>query len=94
MISENAGRGNADLARRDLYFTVTTQEYKLMATLKGATLTCQDLYDLRDDPNELRNRIEDPTMHVTVDALLATLFAERRELLASRGAMLPVSVVA
>ena len=94
VISENAGRGNADLARRDLYFTVTTQEYKLMATLKGATLTCQDLYDLRDDPNELRNRIEDPTMHVTVDALLATLFAERRELLASRGAMLPVSVVA
>ena len=94
VISENAGRGNADVARRDLYFTVTTHDYKLMATLKTSDISCQELYNLRDDPDELHNLIDDPDMQDTVKSLLAALFAERRELLESRGAVMPTEAVA
>lgn len=86
VISENAGRGNADLDRRDLYFTVTTRDFKLMATLRGADLSCQELYDLRDDPQELNNRIDDSELQPAASTLIGYLFAERRDLLAARGA--------
>ena len=94
VISENAGRGNADVARRDLFFTVTTHDYKLMATLKASEISCQELYSLQDDPDELRNLIDEPDMQDTVKSLLAALFAERRELLESRGAAMPTEAVA
>lgn len=84
VISENAGRGNADLARRDLYFTVTTHDHKLMATLKGTEISCQELYDLRNDPLELQNQIDDPVNGNIIGALLDHLYTERAELIALR----------
>lgn len=86
VISENAGRGNADLKRRDLYFTITTSHHKLMATLKGAQVSCQELYDLKSDPQELRNIVDCPANKTTVHALLAILSEERGDLLSMRGA--------
>ena len=33
IIAENAGSGNADIMRRDLYFTVINKDYKMMTML-------------------------------------------------------------
>ena len=38
VISENAGTGNADLKRKDLFFAITTNEYKLMLVLNDKDL--------------------------------------------------------
>jgi arylsulfatase A-like enzyme len=89
VVSENAGRGNADIERRDLFFTITSRDHKLMVTLVGSEIGVNELYDLNVDPLELNNRIEDPAMCGAIDDLLATLFAERGDLLASRGVAAP-----
>lgn len=85
VISECAGAGNADLARRDLYFTVTTATHKLMAVLKGDGLSARELYDLADDPAELNNLVDDPEMCNTAESLLSVLYQERKDLFAARG---------
>ena len=86
VISENAGRGNADVTRRDLYFSVTSPTHKLMAILHGNQLELHELYDLKSDPKELKNILRNPNAAPIVDGLLQQLFDERKELLAMRGA--------
>ena len=34
IISENCGRGNCDLERKDLYFTVTSKKYKMFILMQ------------------------------------------------------------
>lgn len=85
VISENVGRGNADVQRRDLFFTVTTKRHKLMLVLKGSKFIFHELYDLEQDPLELENKIDDPALKGTISELVAELVAERKELLVSRG---------
>lgn len=86
VIAETAGSGNADLERRDLYFTVTTASHKLMTVLRGSRLEVLELYDLTEDPLELRNLADDPAHRPAIETLIGHLYQERGELLAWRGA--------
>ena len=85
VISESCGAGNADVFVRDLHFTVTGVQYKLMARLTGASLEVTKVFDLRRDPEELNNLSGQPGHETEVEALLAALFEQRRELLDLRG---------
>ena len=89
VVSENAGRGNADLVRRDLHFTVTGKDYKLMATLVGSTLVAKQLYDLKADPLELDDLLKRGPAPLAVDRMLRALVQERADLMAARGVELP-----
>ncbi len=84
VISENGGHGNADLKRRDLYFTITSRSHKLMAVLRGNSLHVEKLFDRVVDPRELRNIVDDPEQKPVVQNLLDHLFHERAELLGAR----------
>jgi len=84
VVSESCGHGNADLARRDIYFTVTTETHRMMTVLCGADLQVRKLYDRRIDPRELRNLAADPAMRSVIDEMIGHLHRERGELLALR----------
>lgn len=81
VISENAGRGNGDVVRKDLFFTVTTQTHKLMVLCQNGMVKPKRLYDLANDPKELFNIIEQPNTTDVVRTLLDHLSARRGELL-------------
>jgi arylsulfatase A-like enzyme len=85
VVSESCGSGNADVAVRDLHFTVTGARHKMMAKLSGARLELVQLFDLAKDPDELNdvaNRAESKTV---VDGLVSALLRERTRLFALRG---------
>ncbi|MCX7353315.1 MAG: sulfatase-like hydrolase/transferase [Alphaproteobacteria bacterium] len=86
VISENCGHGNADLARRDIFFTMTTPRHKMMAVLKGATLDVKQFYDRLADPREIRNIVADPDQRAIMDEMVKLLRAERAEIFALREA--------
>ena len=85
VITENAGRGNGDIKRKNLYFTVTSSKYKLMALLKKNNLFIKRFYDTKIDPLELNNCINDAKYKNNIIELLEYLFCERKEILKSRG---------
>lgn len=84
VITENAGRGNADLARKDLHFTVTTLGAKLMSRIRDKTLYVERLYLTDEDPTELNNVISEPGHADTIEPMLDHLFAARRTIFAMR----------
>ena len=86
VISENAGSGNADVQKRDLYFTITTPVYKLMTVLVGEKLRLIYLYDLQNDPDELDDLLAKDQHKEIVAPLIDVLLGERGELLEFRNA--------
>ena len=80
IISENCGRGNADLKRRDIYFTVTTEYYKMMTVLKDSKLHHEKLFSLKEDPFELNNLIYDNNYKSVISILKKYLSKERSEI--------------
>jgi len=82
---ETVGRGNADLDRRDLYFTVTSETHKLMAVLQGDRLIYKRFYDLDDDPRELVNLVNETDQREHLERLVDFLWEERQVLLVARG---------
>ncbi len=87
VISENCGGGNADIDRRDVYFTVTTKSYKMMVVLCSHRLKVEELYNLEKDPWEVCNLVGEERYTEVIQEMLAHLYAERGELLARRGAL-------
>jgi arylsulfatase A-like enzyme len=85
VISESAGSGNADLARRDLYFTVTTEQHRMMSVLKDSNLEIFGLYDCLTDPEEMQDVSQDAAQRPVIDALVGHLEQERGEILSMRG---------
>ena len=85
IISENCGRGNADLSRRDIYFTVTSDKFKMMAVLKNNSLLVEKLYNLIIDPKEEKNIINDKKHKSVLNYLRAYLIEERSEIFNMRG---------
>ena len=88
IITENAGSGNADVIRKDLYFTITTIKYKLMVCLLGKKLKINKLYNIQKDPYELNNlydsnkKLNESTI---IKSLLKKLFLERKDIFKLRG---------
>jgi len=87
VISESAGGGNADVARRDLYFTVTNLTHRLMTVLEGAELRLLHLYDLTRDPDEKNDLLAAGDCKALIDPLLEVLIRERAEIFEMRGAL-------
>ena len=87
VISESAGRGNADLNRKNLFFTITTLDHKLMVMLEGKTITINKFYDLRNDPYELKNLFDNKKniSNVLLKKLLKKLYSERKNIFKIRG---------
>lgn len=85
-VTECAGSGNADVAEKDLYFTVTGRRHKLMARLSGQALEVRRLYDLQTDPSELTDLSDRAESRDTVDELVAALHAERKPIFELRRA--------
>lgn len=91
VVSENAGSGNADIERRDLYFTVTTHDHKLMTRLTGDELQLLRLYDLKSDPDEVTDLLRLDGYDDVVQSLIAVLQRERGEIFELRGAAAAIS---
>ncbi|MBT6277737.1 MAG: sulfatase-like hydrolase/transferase, partial [Chromatiales bacterium] len=85
VITETAGRGNADVERRDLYFTVTTAQYRMMSVLKQAQLHVLHLFDRIADPEEANDLARREEQRASINTLIGHLFTERGALLAERG---------
>jgi arylsulfatase A-like enzyme len=89
VVSESCGSGNADVAIRDLHFTVTGVRHKMMARLCGSRLEVLRLFDLANDPDELADVAGRAESKPVVDQLVALLLRERAKLFAMRGVELP-----
>lgn len=85
VVSESCGSGNADVAVRDLHFTVTGARHKMMARLCGKRLELVQLFDLAQDPDELNDVANRPESKPVVDGLVTALMRERARLFALRG---------
>ncbi len=92
VITESAGSGNADLENRDLYFTVTTQLYRMMLVLIGSQLKILGLFDKRSDPDELLDLSKDPKHADVIIQLRSYLEKERADILAMRGYSQPEQI--
>lgn len=84
VISENCGGGNADIERRDIYFTVTTETHRMMAVLRGQELSVDRLFDRRQDPREVNNIVKDARHHAVISTMLDHLYRERADILTLR----------
>ena len=80
IISENCGHGNADLKRRDIYFTVTSSKFKMMTVLSGSNLKIDQLYDVEKDMKEINNLVDDGSYIKIINELKFFLYKERNEL--------------
>ena len=84
IISENCGRGNCDLERKDLYFTITSKKYKMFILIQKNKLKIKRLYDLMNDKNEVNNLIKIKKFKKEIQTLLVFFINERRNLLKKR----------
>ena len=85
IISESCGHGAADLARRDIHFTVTTKSHRMMAVLSWKKLSAVELYDIRADRKEMINLVSAPESLSVIADLFGHIHRERAELMALRG---------
>ena len=85
IISESAGSGNSDVVNKDLYFTVSTEKYRMMCVMEGSSIEVLKLYDRINDPKELENIVGNPESVNVVKGLIYYLETERREILETRG---------
>ena len=88
IISENAGSGNADIIRRNLYFTIINEDYKMMTILIKNKFKILKLFNIKKDPKELNNLYTDINKkkysNLTLK-LLGYIFSERKLILIKRG---------
>ena len=84
IISENADRGNCDLQNKNLYFTVTCQRYKGMFYIKKDKMIIDRLYNLIEDPLELKNIVNNSRLSKVLKNKLNYLFRKRADILNKR----------
>ncbi len=78
VITENCGRGNADILEKDIYFTITSGRFKLFALLQGLDLIATKLFSLEKDPQETKNLILDKNYQNVKLKLLKNIKTERK----------------
>ena len=84
VISENCGSGNADILRRDIYFTVTSTGYKMMSVIRKDKLYIEKLFNIKEDPKEINNLSNNKMYNTTIKKLTKYLFNERKEIFFKR----------
>ena len=85
VISENCGSGNADIKRRDIYFTISTKKFRLMATLNNKYLIIEKLFEKYRDPFEIDNVKTFPNYKNTINSLIKILYENRKEIFEIKG---------
>ena len=84
IITENCGRGNSDILKKDIFFTLTSLKYKLFCKIEGKVMLLKRLYSLESDARELKNIINSAPSKVLND-FLSHLYSKRKEILTIRG---------
>ena len=84
IISENCGRGNCDVERKDLYFTITSKKYKMFVLIQKNKIKIKRLYDLVKDIDEINNLINLKSLKKEIKTLLSFFINERKDLLKKR----------
>ena len=84
IISENADRGNCDLLNKDLFFTLTGSQFKMMFLVKQKRLLIERLYDLKSDPYEIKNLVFNDRFHKILKKNIDIFFIERKNILEKR----------
>ena len=88
VISENAGQGNADLKRKDLYFAITTNTHKLMLKLNDTGLNIIKFYNILVDPKETKNLNCDKYYNLNktiIKSIIKNIYKERKKIFEIRG---------
>ena len=83
-IVESVGRGNCDLVNRDIYFTITSQKYKIMFFLENKKLFPVMMFDKENDPYEHKNLLKFGVNKKIIDELANFLVIERKKFLLMR----------
>ena len=84
IITENTGRGNCDILNKNVYFTVTSKEFKSMFLIKNK-LFLERLYDLKNDFNETKNIAFNKDFSKVVKRKAEVLYKKRFEIFKKRG---------
>ena len=84
IITESCGRGNADIEKKDIFFTLTASKYKLFCKIEGKVMLLKRFYSLESDARELKNIINSAPSKVLND-FLSYLYNKRKEILTIRG---------
>tara|TARA_Y100001934_G_scaffold283344_1_gene402346 strand:+ start:78 stop:1703 length:1626 start_codon:yes stop_codon:yes gene_type:complete len=84
IISETAGRGNCDIDKKDLYFTVTSKTHKLFTALRDDRLEVISLINTVKDPDELEDIKDNPDNVPIINKLMDAIYTERNEILTRR----------
>ena len=85
IITENTGRGNCDILNKNVYFTVTSKEFKSMFLIKKNKLFIERLYDLKNDLNETKNIAFNKDFSKIVKRKAEVLYKKRFEIFKKRG---------
>ena len=85
VISENCGSGNADIKRRDVYFTISTKKFRLMVTLNKKKLIVEKLFDKYKDPFEIINIKTHQSYKNEINKLIKILYENRKKVFEIKG---------
>ncbi len=88
VIAESCGSGFADGLKADLFFTVVTEHYRMMTTLKGRTLFVKHLYSRKKDPKEIYDIVYIPENKGVIESLINFLYTSRKDVLEMRGVVM------
>ena len=83
-IVESVGRGNCDLINRDIYFTVTSENFKIMFCLVKHNLHPVMMFNKQNDPNEYNNLLTKQIQNPMINDLACFLVNERKKFLLMR----------
>ena len=84
VISEHGGRGSADLMLNNLYFVITKKNEKLVVELEQNLIKPIAFFNLKKDPNEQENLINEKITKKEINPLLKNLYQERGSLIKKR----------
>ena len=84
IISENADRGNCDLLNKDLFFTITSNKFRLMLLIREKKIFIERLYNFKSDPYEIDNLILKKIPYATLKNYIEIFFIERSNILKKR----------
>ena len=93
VISESCGRGNADIIRKNIFFTITTNKFKMMATLDNKSLNVRKLYDIKQDPYELNNLSNNKLYTKYISSLKKIIYENRREIFEKKKVRNPIYTI-
>ena len=85
VISESCGSGNADILRKNVYFTITSKNFKMMSSLSSKGLKVCKLYNIKNDPKETINIVNDKEYRKQINFFTNLIYKNRKEIFKIKG---------